>query len=288
VSTSPPRATIIIPLFDKAEYTAACLVALSEHTPPEDYEVVLVDNGSTDTTAQLLAALEGDVRVVRNAVNRGFAVACNQGAALARAEVVVFLNNDTEPRAGWLEALLRVLDERAEVGAVGSRLLFPDGRVQHAGVRIVEDRVHGQPLAGDHVHYLADADDPSVRTPADHQAVTGACLAVRRELFRLVGGFDEGYWNGNEDVDLCFALAAAGHVIAYAPDSVLVHHESVSGPERFAKVGENVLRLADKWRGRVVPDLLRDELGLRPHPARASRAARRSWQRQAGMGARRP
>lgn len=278
---SRPRVSIVIPVFDKVEYTTACLLALSEHTPPEDFEVVLVDNGSTDGTAQLLATLEGDVRVVRNEVNRGFAVACNQGAAVAGAPVVVFLNNDTEPRSGWLEALLRVLDERPQVGVVGSRLLFPDGRVQHAGVLLVEDLVHGYPLGGEHVHALAAGDDPRVLVPTDFQAVTAACMAVRRDLFEHVGGFDEGYWNGNEDVDLCLAVGAAGHLVAYEPASVLVHHESVSGPERFTGLVGNVLRLSDKWGSRVVPDALRDENGLHPHPARASRAHRRAWQRTA-------
>lgn len=281
-SSSRPRASIVIPTFHQVAYTTACLVALAENTG-DDYEVIIVDNASSDGTEELLQRLDGDVVIIRNPVNRGFAVACNQGAAAAQADVVVFLNNDTEPGPGWLEPLLAVLDARPEVGAVGSRLLFPDGLVQHAGVVVVEDgRPGGEPLGAVHALYRRPADDPEVCLPRDVQVVTGACLAVRREVFHDVGGFDEGYWNGNEDVDLCFAIGAAGHTVAYEPASVLVHHESVSGPERFVRAAENVERLKRKWWGRVVPDVLSDEHGVRPHPARASRAARRSWQRRTG------
>jgi GT2 family glycosyltransferase len=280
-----PRATLVTPLFNKVDYTQACMTAVSENTGMDDYQVVLIDNGSTDGTGRFLDCLEGDVDIIRNEVNLGFAVASNQGAALARSEVIVFLNNDTEPFPGWLDPLLRVLEERPEVAAVGSRLLFPDGLIQHAGVAIVEElmttegRVSHHRFGGVHAHYRLAADDPHVLVPRDWQAVTGACMAVRRDAFEAVGGFDEGYWNGNEDVDLCFAFGARGQRVAYEPSSVLIHHESVSGPERFSKVPQNEDRLRDKWLERVVPDFIVDERGLRPHPARASREARRSWRR---------
>jgi GT2 family glycosyltransferase len=277
---SPPRATLVTPLFNKVEFTQACLTAVSANTETDDYQVVLVDNGSSDGTGDFLDLLEGDVDVVRNERNRGFAVASNQGAALARSDVIVFLNNDTEPFAGWLEPLLRVLEERPEVAAVGSRLLFPDGLIQHAGVAIVEEVTpQRQVFGGVHAYYRMPAEHPEVMVPRDWQAVTGACMAVRRDLFEAVGGFDEAYWNGNEDVDLCFELGSRGHRVAYEPTSVLIHHESVSGPERFSKVPENERRLMDKWLGRVVPDLIVDENGPRNHPARVSRDARRSWRR---------
>lgn len=274
---SPPRATLVTPLFNKVAYTQACLSAVSTNTGIDDYQVVIVDNASTDGTGDFLDLLEGDVDVVRNERNLGFAVASNQGAALARADVIVFLNNDTEPFEGWLETLLRVLDERPEVAAVGSRLLFPDGLIQHAGVVTIETRRDRHLLNGIHAYYRMPADHPEAMIARDRSAVTGACMAVRRSAFEAVGGFDEGYWNGNEDVDLCLALGQAGHRIAYEPSSLLIHHESVSGPERFSKLPENEQRLKDKWLGRVVPDLLGDEQGVRPHPARVSREARRAW-----------
>lgn len=274
---SPPQVTVVTPLFDKVEYTQACLSAVSRNTGIDDYQVVIVDNGSTDGTGELLDLLEGDVDIVRNERNLGFAVASNQGAALARADVIVFLNNDTEPFEGWLETLLRVLDERPEVAAVGSRLLFPDGLIQHAGVVTIETRRDRHLLNGIHAYYRMPADHPAAMIARDRSVITGACMAVRRAAFEAVGGFDEGYWNGNEDVDLCLALGQAGHRIAYEPSSVLIHHESVSGPERFSRVAENEERLTAKWLGRVVPDLLADEQGVRPHPARVSREARRAW-----------
>jgi GT2 family glycosyltransferase len=234
-----PAVSIVIPVWNKVEYTHACLVRLQAVTPAGTYEVVLVDNGSTDATPDLLAALSGDVKVVRNEQNLGFARACNQGAAVAGGRYLLFLNNDTEPHPGWLEPLVEVLDEEPDVGVVGSKLLFPNGLVQHAGVWVITDEDRHE-MHGYHRLYLAVPDDPAVEARADLQVVTGAALAIRRELF--------------EDVDLCLKVRKAGHRVVYEPRSTLTHHESVSGPERFARASDNVRRLNDLWSDRVKPD----------------------------------
>src|SRR5436190_22220932 len=159
-----PVSSVIIPLFNKADLTRACLAALIGATPADLYEVVVVDNGSTDDTAALLDQLDGDVTIIRNPQNLGFARACNQGALAARGEYLVFLNNDTEPEPGWLEPLIGTADANPRVGAVGSKLLYPDGRLQHAGVWIVDNQVHGI-LEGRHRWHgeedrVAEADVP--------------------------------------------------------------------------------------------------------------------------------
>lgn len=256
-----PLTSVVIPLFNRADLTRACLFALVEATPPELYEVVLVDNGSTDETGRLLESLGGDVTVLRNDTNLGFARACNQGASAARGQYLVFLNNDTEPESGWLEPLILTADAHPRVGAVGSKLLYPDGRLQHAGVWIVDNRIHGI-LEGRHrwegePDGLAEAD---VVGPV--QAVTAASMLVRASAFRELGGFDERYWNGNEDVDLCLRLGAAGWQIVYQPASRVMHHESASGPERLAKAAENVLLLSRRWLGRVEPDYVLSDRGI--------------------------
>ena len=264
------KVSVIIPAWNKLEYTQRCLVALAANTPPELYELIVVDNGSTDGTGDFLACLEGDVKVITNQENLGFARACNQGAAVAEGDYLLFLNNDTEPQPGWLEPLVHVLDTEPDVGAVGCKLLFPDGTLQHAGVVVLEDRALGHHICAIHQFYRGPADLPEANVRRDVAVVTAASFLVRRSAFEQAGGFDEAYWNGYEDVDLCFKLGELGWRIVYEPASCLVHHESVSGPERHVQEDRNLALLIERWRDRVVPDLLRTpEAVVRVHPRRS-------------------
>ena len=270
---SASRVSVIIPVFNRLDLTRQCLKALEAHTPPGTMEVVLVDNGSTDGTGEFLkteAAARTWIKVCFNAENVGFSRACNQGAAAASGRDLLFLNNDTEPRPGWLEALVQTLDADPVVVAVGSKLLFPDGTVQHAGVALFEDRQQPDPLLARHIYYRRKADDPAVNVPTEYQALTAACLLVRRSSFEAAGGFDEHFWNGYEDVDLCLRLRASGGRLVYQPASVVVHHESQSGPERFRAAAANVARLHKKWVGTVPPDFISEKDG-RIVPAPSSR-----------------
>ena len=263
-----PKASLVIPLFNKVGFTERCLESIAANTPDDLYEVVIVDNGSTDGTGALLDALEGDVTIIRNPENRGFAKACNQGAEAATGDHIVFVNNDTEASPGWLEPLLAVLDDEPDVAAVGAKLLFPDGTLQHAGIFVLEGARTGQ-VTPTHAWYRGPADLPAANWRSDVQVVTGAVMAVRRQPFWAAGGFDEGYWNGYEDVDLCYRFGADGWRVVYEPASCLVHHESVSGPERFSKVNANVERLSRRWDHVIIPDLLELSNGTaRPHPRR--------------------
>lgn len=208
--------------------TFACLEQLYEHT--DDYELIVVDNGSGDETRHL----DGPDILIRNAENRGFAVACNQGAQLASGDVLVFLNNDTEPHAGWLKPLLDALNG-PNVAIAGPMLTYPDGRIQHAGV---DFRGQGSTFEAYNIQ------EP--RPFGDVKAVTGACMAIRADVFDIFA-FDEQYQNGYEDIDLCLKVRDGGWRIVYVPDSIVTHHESASGPERFAHVRENVARLQERW-----------------------------------------
>ncbi|MCB5272432.1 MAG: glycosyltransferase family 2 protein [Candidatus Cloacimonetes bacterium] len=247
--------SIIIPLYNKAELTARCLETLFSHTPEGRYELVLVDNASTDRTSEVLDIMPPVVRVIRNSENIGFAGACNQGAKVARGEYLLFLNNDTELLSGWLEPLLHTMASDPAIAAVGSKLLFPDGTIQHAGVVIVDNRITNDPLCGEHIWRGKLADTPEANRQRDYKALTAACLLVRRQDFWTVGGFDEGYWNGYEDVDLCFKLLHQGKRLVYEPRSVLIHHESKSGSERFRRAQDNIRRLHDRWLGKIHPDI---------------------------------
>ena len=241
--TGAPRVSIVIPVFNKAEFTEKCLYSLVENTGEHpDYELVVVDNGSTDWTRYLLHAFEGDVQVVNNDENLGFARACNQGAVICRSQYLVFLNNDTLLRPGWLQALVELADSDPKIGVVGAKLLYPDsGKVQHAGLELRD----GIP---DHAFRGTDPDDPRVSQVRDLDMVTGACLLIDRSLFAELQGFDVEYLNGIEDVDLCLQVRQKGYRVVYCPASEVEHYEG-STEGRFDHVHENLQRFAEKWDG---------------------------------------
>ena len=219
-------ATVIIPVWNRWELTEQCLLSLGiDHD-----ELIVIDNGSTDDTTRFRSTIVNDT-------NLGFAVACNQGARMARSDVLVFLNNDTVCHPGWLEALLKPFDDPF-VGITGAHLIYESGATQHAGVTVDFGRLYGYE-ARNITHDLRVGD-------YDVTAVTGACLAIRKPLFDLLGGFDEGFINGYEDVDLCLRVGRAGYRIRYASEATVTHLESQTAG-RFDHVRHNVDRLRAKW-----------------------------------------
>lgn len=233
--------SIVIPVLNKVELTKQCLVALADVTQGVDYEVIIVDNGSSDGTQEFLGQLGGDVQVIRNPDNFGFAKACNQGAQAANGQYLVFLNNDTIPVKGWLNALVQEVEAHQDVGVVGSKLLYADGTVQHAGV--VFSRSWLTPY---HHHRRVAADLPFLNQRREFQSVTAACMLVRRDLFSRADGFDERYRNGFEDVDLCLKIKQQGWRVVYQPSSVLYHLESQT-PGRKDHDVENHRLFTSRW-----------------------------------------
>ncbi|WP_172825495.1 glycosyltransferase [Geobacter sp. DSM 9736] len=243
-SPDKPLVSIIIPLYNKVEYTKQCLQALSLNTDPHPpYELIIVDNASSDGTAEYLRTLSGDVTIVANVKNLGFAKACNQGGRLAQGRYVVFLNNDTIPHPGWLDALVRGVEQDG-ADIVGAKLLYPNGRVQHAGVAFNEQSI------GYHIFNGFPANTPAVSRKRFMQCITGACMLMRRELFSELGGFDEGYVNGFEDVDLCLRAGQRGRRILYTPESILIHFEETS-EGRKDHDQPNIRRFLSRWQGKV-------------------------------------
>jgi GT2 family glycosyltransferase len=243
-TTQAPMVSIVIPAWNKWSFTSRCLESLAAQTSGVPFEVIVVDNGSTDETAAALPRVPG-LRVHRNDGNLGFARACNQGAAMARGPYLLFLNNDTEALPGWLPPMVRLLESAPDIAMVGSKLLFPDGTIQHAGVAVAY--ASPLPICPFHIHQKKPP-EASTR-PLELEAVTAACMLVRAEVFRAAGGFDEAFRNGYEDVDLCFKVREAGHRIAYTPESVLIHHESMT-PGRFDANTQNEDLLNRRWLGR--------------------------------------
>ncbi len=243
-SVVPSSVSIIVPAFNKWQYTFKCLMKLLENTQGVPHETIVVDNASSDETPLAMPQLQG-IRYHRNETNLGFAKACNQGAQLARGQYLLFLNNDTEPQPGWLPPMVRCLDTDPAVQIVGSKLLFPDGFLQHAGVAV--SYAAPFPISPFHIQYRHPAHE-STRV-LELNVVTGACLLIRAETFRKLGGFHEGYVNGYEDVDLCLQVREAGGLVVYTPESVLIHHESIS-EGRFAHTSQNLVLLHRRWLGR--------------------------------------
>ena len=219
------KVSFVIPLYNCLALTKAMVASLQASLPAGlDHEIILVDDGSTDGTRAWLATLPAPFRVVLNERNVGYAAANNRGADLARGEILALLNNDLVLSPGWLEPMLaahRSLGSRA--GLVGNvQLSVATGEVDHAGMFL---NVKGK------MEHLRARPSPLARwlQPVRPMcAVTGACVLLDRALWTQLGGFDEGYVNGSEDVDLCFRATAAGRVNAVARCSVVLHHVSAS------------------------------------------------------------
>ena len=189
--------------------------------------------------AVMATAPDAFIIVEHDQLRAGFAETCNAGAARTTADILVFLNDDTVVQTGWLEALTAPLSTRNGVPSAaitGAALFYPDGQIQHSGVFMRRD-VHGRLEA-----YNRRTPSPSGPVPA----VTGACLAVRRDVWDDLGGFDESYRTGYEDVDLCLRARQAGHEVRFVAESQVVHLESKS-PGRFDHAAENIALLQERW-----------------------------------------
>jgi GT2 family glycosyltransferase len=239
-------ATIVIPVHNRAELTRRCLDAVHA-TAPAGCETIVVDDASTDETPRLLAGYGEAIRTLTLTENAGFATACNRGAAAADSDLLVFLNNDTEPQPGWLEALLAHAEANPGAEAIGAKLAYPGGTVQHAGV------VFGQDGYPHHLYAGLPADHPAVNRSRPLQAVTAACMLVRRQAFEAIGGFDAGYENSLEDVDLCLRIGERGGEVHYCGEAVVTHLESASRG-RDDRFETSVALYRARWRDRVRRD----------------------------------
>lgn len=235
------QVSFVIPLFNCLALTRACVESLQQTIPPGiDHEIILVDDGSTDGTREWLSTLTSPHRPVLNERNLGYAAANNRGVAAASGELLVLLNNDLVLTHGWLEPMLsahrRLGSQAGIVGNVQRNLRT--GEIDHTGI-IVD--LKGKP---EHDTRLARWPGHSCRSV---MAVTGACLLVARSQFVALGGFDEGFVNGCEDVDLCLRAERAGLGTVVALRSVIGHHISASAG-RKRRDEENTRRLTLRWR----------------------------------------
>ena len=255
-----PRASLIIPTKDRPDLLGPCLEGLLRGTDYPDLEVVVIDNGTTDAAAQALLARASEdlrVRVIRDEGPFNWSRLNNVGAAAASGDVLVLLNNDTAmPDPQWLTELVSQA-MRPEIGAVGPMLLYPDGRIQQAGLAVDD---HGNAR---HLFRFRDGGDggPSGMLGVARlvTGVTGACLAVRREVYVAAGGPTEALAVACNDVDFCLRLQALGFANLWTPFAVVEHRELASrgadaSPERHARAVREVLQLRRDWGGALLRD----------------------------------
>jgi len=221
-AASQPQVSIIIPVYGQHLMTYTCLKSIAETCANESIEIIVIDDCSPVPASEALSDVTG-IRVVRNDVNVGFLKNCNKAAALASGEFVLLLNNDIIVTPGWLAALKDVWSVRDNVGMVGAKLIYPDGRLQEAGGIVWRDGSawnwgRNQDAAKPAYNYLREVDYTS-----------GACLILKRDFWVQLGGFDERYVPAYyEDTDIAFRIRELGKKVYYQPRAVVVHFEGQS------------------------------------------------------------
>jgi GT2 family glycosyltransferase len=231
-----PDVSFIISACNCIELTKSMIDSLLAHTSLEDRELILVDDASTDGTAEYMKSVKGRPIVLKNEVNRGFAKSNNRAARRATGDYLVFLNNDLEFSRNWLEPLIELYESEENVGAVGNiQRNFETGLVDHAGIFF--------DLEGMPTHAWKNRKKLPPSTYRERNAITAACLLVKRSLFLELEGFDEAYRNGMEDVDLCVRIREKGYRLLVSHQSIIRHHISRSpGRHRFNHENSELFR----------------------------------------------
>ncbi|WP_341884218.1 glycoside hydrolase family 99-like domain-containing protein [Synechococcus sp. UW140] len=246
-ASDAPRVSIVIPVFNNWSLTKRCLKTIVLTEPSVAFEVLVVDDCSTDSTPERLKSATG-FRLLSNPSNLGFLASCNAAAGECRGEYIVFLNNDTEVLPGWLDELVLTADGDATVGLVGSMLVFPDGTLQEAGGIIFKDASGTNYGRGQHPHR------PEFNYVREPDYCSGASILVSRALFEKLGRFDTRYSPAYyEDTDLAFRIREAGLRVVYNPLSRIIHHEGATSGTDITKgvkayQVENQSKFLSRWR----------------------------------------
>lgn len=220
--TDSPLVSIILPVYNQWDYTYSCLKSIYDNSEGIEYEVIIADDVSVDET-QHISSYVKNVKVIRNRKNLGFLLNCNNAAKHARGKYILFLNNDTNVQKDWLKYLVDLIEKDEKIGMVGSKLVFPDGRLQEAGGIIWND------ASGWNYGRLDDPEKPEYNYVKEVDYISGACIMIRSDLWKQIGGFDERFAPAYyEDSDLAFEVRRQGYKVMYQPKSVVVHFEGIS------------------------------------------------------------
>ncbi len=242
-----PLVSIIIPVYNQFEYTYLCLKSIIENTKDVNYEVIIADDCSTDKTAQILEVVNG-IKVIKTPENLRFLRNCNNAAKHAIGKYILFLNNDTQVQKDWLSSLVALIEKDDNIGMVGSKLVYSDGKLQEAGGILWKD--------GSAWNYgnKQDPNLPEFNYVKEVDYISGAAIMIRQTLWRDIGGFDDDFAPAYyEDGDLAFEVRKKGYKVVYQPLSVVVHFEGVSngtdtssGQKSYQVV--NNKKFYDKWK----------------------------------------
>ena len=249
-AVAKPKISVIIPVYNQIQYTLQCLESICRCLPLNTFEVIIVDDCSTDDSAKKLSPIEG-LTVISNKNNQGFIRSCNVGAQAARGEYVCFLNNDTEVTAGWLDELLITFNQFPGTGLVGSKLVYPDGTLQEAGGIIWQDGSAWN-FGRNQNHKL-----PVYNYAREVDYCSGASIMVPKALFAELGGFDEHYLPAYcEDSDLALTIRDKGYRVLYQPMSTVIHYEGItSGTDTSGGIKayqiDNSKKLFARWKSRL-------------------------------------
>ncbi|MCA2716686.1 glycosyltransferase [Microcystis sp. M169S2] len=247
-SSDNPLVSIIIPAYNQFAYTFNCLESLYVNLSPDlAYEVIIVNDASTDDTLEQLATLIKGIKVLTNAENSGFIRSCNYGASQAKGQYLYFLNNDTRILENCLESLLKLIVNNPQVGAVGSKLIYANGKQQEAG-GIIWNSADGWNYGR-----LDSPEEPEYNYVRPVDYCSGASLLVPTDLFKQLGGFSQDFIPAYyEDTDLCFALRELGYQVLYQPQSNVIHYEGItsgtdlsSGIKQYQVINQTKFR--EKW-----------------------------------------
>lgn len=241
-----PTVSIIIPAYNQFEYTYSCLQSILKNSGKISYEVIVADDCSSDLTKEIEQLATG-ITVIHNRDNLRFLLNCNNAARSASGRYILFLNNDTQVQPDWLAPLAELIEKDERIGMVGSKLIYPDGRLQEAGGILWGDGHawnfgHGQNPTQPEFNYVKEVD-----------YISGAAIMIRADLWREIGGFDEYFAPSYcEDSDLAFTVRKHGYKVMYQPLSVVVHFEGMSngtdihsGLKQYQTV--NLKKQAEKW-----------------------------------------
>ena len=239
--------SIVIPVYNQWDYTYSCLQAILENTREINYEIIIADDLSSDETINIASYLE-NINVVRNQTNLGFLRNCNNAAKNARGKYILFLNNDTNVQKDWLKYLVELIERDSTIGMVGSKLVYPDGRLQEAGGIIWSD------ASGWNYGRLDDPEKPEYNYVKEVDYISGACIMIKTDLWRKIGGFDERYVPAYyEDSDMAFEIRKLGFKVVFQPKSIVVHFEGISnGTDTNSGIKsyqvKNMENFLDKWK----------------------------------------
>lgn len=237
-----PKVSIIIPVHNQYSFTMKCLFSVKQNTILKNYEIIIVDDCSTDETSSIENNVH-NVKIIRNKTNKGFLLNCNYAVQQAKGEYIYLLNNDTYILPSAIDKLVEVLSFDKNVAAVGSKLVYPNGKLQGAGSVVMKN---GTVYS---IGHLENPFDEKYNSLQEVDYCCGASLMIRKDIWDSLGGFDELFVPAYfEETDLCLRIKKLGYKVVYQPESEVVHYTSQSYSENsFNQMKINHKKFKKKW-----------------------------------------